>query len=100
MKYNEATERLRPLWDAIADAKTALEAAENAYVRAAKVAGVDICHSCNKPMPDYDSSMNCDGCHLPWGWDTPKGRRDRRAAELDAELARLRAEREKIAPEG
>lgn len=97
MKYNEATEKLRPLWDAWAEAADAQRAAKTAYERAASAAGVQLCSFCAKPMPDYDSSMHCDGCHQPWGWDTPQGRRERRAAELDAELARLRAERKKIA---
>lgn len=91
-----APKTLRDAWDDWADACQAADLAKKAYFAAATGAGIKLCTCCAKPMPEYDNSQTCDGCHLGWGWDTPQGRRDRRAAELDEQLERLRAERAKL----
>lgn len=87
---------LKPLWDAWARACRAEEKAKEAYYDAAAASGVQLCDSCSKPMPGYDTSRECDGCHLPWGWDTPEGRKAREREELDAKIAALQAQRAKL----
>lgn len=96
MKYNEATAMLSPAWEAYRESVAAVERAKAFYFKTAESGSVRVCTHCSKPMPDYDNSWRCDGCHLPWGWDTPQARRDRRAAELDAEIKRLSAERAEL----
>jgi hypothetical protein len=89
-------ETLRGPWDAWTAARVAAEDARKAYYAAANTGAIQICSHCCKPMPGGDSSSTCDGCHLPWGWSTPQGRRDRRANELDAQIEALRKEREAL----
>ena len=96
MPYASATEALRPLWDAWARAGVALTAARKAYNDAASAQNIALCYRCSKPMPDYDVSSECDGCHLEWGWSTPEGRAKRERAELDAQIASLQARRAKL----
>jgi hypothetical protein len=92
----QASALLRGEWDAWAEALQTAADAREAYYAKARASNVRLCADCAKPMPGYDNSQSCDGCHLPWGWDTPQGRRDRRAEQLDAEIERLRAERSKL----
>lgn len=94
MKYNEATEKLGELWSSIVKAHQGWRDAERLYIAAARDAGVRLCCECSKPMPDYDNSQSCDGCQLEWGWSTPQGLQDARAAQLDREINRLQKERD------
>lgn len=91
-----ATELLAAQWDAWCDAHEAAKSAGRCYEQLAQTLGIPLCQSCNKPMPEYDHSQECDGCHLPWGWNTPAGQRELRAAELDRKLAQLQKEREAL----
>ena len=87
---------LKDAWDTWERALVKVEEAKSLYFRIAGASKIRLCLSCNKPMPTWDHSQTCDGCDLPWGWDSAQGRRDRRAAELDSEIERLRAERSKL----
>jgi hypothetical protein len=87
---------LRPLWDALLAAEAVEYTSKETYRKAARAAGLRVCEYCQKIMPDYDHSRTCDGCGLPWGWDTQQGRRDRQAEQLDAKIAKLQQERATI----
>lgn len=93
MNDTERCDLLKPLWDAWGEAEAARREARKAYENAAANAGLRLCSHCAKPMPEYDSSMQCDGCYLPWGWFTPEGLRKQRAADLDAKIVALQKER-------
>jgi hypothetical protein len=90
VNYEEATKVLSEPWNEWKEAQERSRAAHKAYLDAVRQVPVQICQRCEKPMPDYDHSNECDGCHLDWGWATPQACRDRRAAELDAEIERLK----------
>lgn len=94
--YERAIQILDAEHTAWVEAEAARRSARDAYFAKARANQIRLCDCCAKPMPEYDHSMQCDGCDAPWNWATPKGRREMRAAELDAELARLQAERAKL----
>ncbi len=90
-KQDGAWDLLRPEQRAWNKAHEECQAAKKAYLAKAEANGLRLCDHCAKPMPGYDSSQNCDGCHLPWGWATSEGRKARRAAALKAEIAARQA---------
>lgn len=94
--YRESIDLLSTERAAWVEASAALEVAREAYLAKAAAHDIDLCTHCTKPMPEFDHSQQCDGCHLPWNWATPQGERELRAAELDARLEQLKAERAKL----
>lgn len=99
-KYERATELLKPFWNEWVEAERRMIAARERYRLEARNAEARICDHCLKPMPDDDTSRYCDGCHLPWGWATPQGQRELRAAQLDRQLEALQKEREELRAKG
>jgi hypothetical protein len=64
--HEEQLDALYPEYEAIAEAKRRLAAARAAYAARADELGYRLCYTCSKPMGDYDHSMNCDYCNVPW----------------------------------
>lgn len=95
-RQKDAITTLKPAWDAYHAKKAEASAAWKVYTDAAESGHIDLCCKCRKPMSPGDGSSECDGCHLPWGWCTAEGRKNHRLMEIDAQIAALNAEKDRL----